>query len=331
MSIIKNGHYQIIATLGPAVKNRVSELVQAGATGFRINCAHVTLADLSRWLIELEQVFRQRGDAMPVWLDLQGSKLRIGRLVKVNFLQRGDIVIFKNSYSQVATEIPLPCPSVFQRIKPGDQISLDDGKIRLTVQQVNNGSFRAQVLNFGEISSFKSFLIAQNDLELDQVSARDRLFIEQTRHWRFVGYAISYLQNTRELGLFQQLLPGKPLAAKIERPKAFLQLRELAMSSDMTWLCRGDLGANGSIYQLFEYEKKFIEHMVFIEKPALIAGQVLQNMVRQNYPSRSEIAHLGYLLENGFSGIVLSDETAIGKYPIEAVEFCRNFIEYIQK
>ncbi len=327
----KHGHYQIIATLGPAVKDRVEQLVLAGATGFRINCAHVTLAELSRWLIELERVFRQRGDAMPVWLDLQGSKLRIGRLAKVNLLQRGDIITFKNSYSQIDNEIPLPCPSVFQRIKPGDNILLDDGKIHLTVQQVNNGSFQAEVVNFGEISSFKSFLIAQNDLELHQVSDRDRLFIEQTRHWRFIGYAISYLQNPRELKLFQQLLQHKPVVAKIERPKAFLHLRDFANLSDMTWLCRGDLGANGSIYQLFEYEKKFIEHMVLIEKPALIAGQVLENMVRQNYPSRSEIAHLGYLLENGFSGIVLSDETAIGKYPIEAVEFCRNFIDYIKK
>lgn len=327
----RNGQYQIIATLGPAVKNRVEQLVAAGATGFRINCAHITLAELSRWLLELEHVFRKRGDAMPVWLDLQGSKLRIGRLAKVNCLQRGDVITFRNQYSQIDNEIPLPCPAVFRRIKPGDSISLDDGKIHLAVQQVNNGSFQAEVVNFGEISSFKSFILNDNDLELDQVSDRDRLFIEQTRHWRFIGYAISYLQNTRELSLFQQLLTGKPIAVKIERPKAFLQLRELANLSDMTWLCRGDLGAIGSIYQLFEYEKKFIQHMVLIQKPALIAGQVLENMVRQNYPSRSEIAHLGYLLENGFSGIVLSDETAIGKYPIEAVEFCRNFIDYIGK
>jgi len=327
----KQRQYQIIATLGPAVKNRVDDLIQVGATGFRLNCSHLTLDELSRWLIELEQVFHGRGNAMPVWLDLQGSKLRIGRLANIRILQRGELLTFKNCYGQISGEVPLPHTAVFQKIKPGDQILLDDGKIELTVQKVNNGSFQAQVINFGELSSFQGFVLHNNDLDLNQISARDQVFIEQTQHWKFIGYAVSYLQSAKELQLFQQLLSGRPLAAKIERQKAFLQLREIAELADMTWLCRGDLGGDGSIYSLFEYEKKFIEHLAFIQKPSLIAGQVLENMVQQNYPSRSEIAHLGYLLENGFSGIVLSNETAIGKYPIEAVEFCQNYFEYVKK
>ena len=327
----KLGQYQIIATLGPAVNNKISDLIHAGATGFRLNCSHLTLDQLSRWLIELDHAFHQKGNAMPVWLDLQGSKLRIGRLTETMILKRGELVLFKNNYSQVSHEIPLPHSTVFRKIKPGDQVLLDDGKIQLEVQNIINGSFQASMKNFGELSSFKGFVLQNNDLELNQISARDQVFIEQTQQWKFIGYAVSYIQSAKELQLFKKMLKGRPLAAKIERQKAFLQLREIADLADMTWLCRGDLGVNGSIYSLFEYEKKFIGSMVFINKPSLIAGQVLENMVRQNYPSRSEIAHLGYLLENGFSGIVLSDETAIGKYPIEAVEFCRNYLEYVKK
>jgi pyruvate kinase len=289
------------------------------------------LNQLSHWLIELEQAFRSHGDAMPVWLDLQGSKMRIGRLAELMILQRNELLTFRNCYSQVSYEIPLPHTSVFQKVKPGDNILLDDGRVQLKVENVNNGNFRARVLNFGELSSFKGFVLQNSMNELNQISARDQVFIEQTQMWKFIGYAISYLQSARELQLFQKNLNGKPLVAKIERQKAFLQLRDIANLADITWLCRGDLGVNGSIYSLFEYEKKFIDHMAFIKKPSLIAGQVLENMVRNNYPSRSEIAHLGYLLENGFSGIVLSDETAIGRYPVEAVEFCRNYLEYIQR
>lgn len=329
--VSKHGQYQIIATLGPAVKNKVNDLIQAGATGFRLNCSHLTLDQLSHWLIELEQAFHQRGNAMPVWLDLQGSKLRIGRLTETMILKRGELLLFQNNYSQVSHEIPLPHSPVFRKIKPGDQVLLDDGKIQLKVHNVTNGSFQASMLNFGELSSFKGFVLQNNDLELNQISARDQVFIEQTQQWKFIGYAVSYIQSANELQLFQKILNGKPLVAKIERQKAFLELREIADLADMTWLCRGDLGVNGSIYNLFEYEKKFIESMVFINKPSLIAGQVLENMVRQNYPSRSEIAHLGYLFEKGFSGIVLSDETAVGKYAIEAVEFCRNYLEYVKK
>lgn len=326
----KHGQYQIIATLGPAVKNLVRELIHAGATGFRLNCSHLTLEELSRWLIELEKAFQERGNAMPVWLDVQGSKLRIGRLTQVMILQRGDRLTFRNSYSQAAREIPLPHASVFQMIRPEDKILLDDGKINLKVCSVYNGTFDVEVINFGELSSFKGFVLKNNDTELAQVSPRDQQLIEQTRHWKFVGYAISYLQSVKEFQLFRDVAKGRPLVAKIERQKVFTQLREIAEAADLTWLCRGDLGTDGSIYQLFQYEKKFIDHMTFMTKPSLIAGQVLENMVRNNYPSRSEITHLGYLIENGFSGIVLSDETAIGNYPIEAVEFCRDYFQYIR-
>jgi pyruvate kinase len=327
----KHGQYQIIATLGPAAKNMVRELIHAGATGFRLNCSHLTLEELSRWLIELEQAFQKRGNAMPVWLDVQGSKLRIGRLTQVMILQRGDRLTFRNSYSQAAREIPLPHASVFQMIRPEDKILLDDGKINLEVRSVYNGTFDVEIINFGELSSFKGFVLKNNDTELAQVSPRDQQLIEQTRHWKFVGYAISYLQSVKEFQLFRDVAKGRPLVAKIERQKVFAQLREIAEAADLTWLCRGDLGTDGSIYQLFQYEKKFIDHMTFMTKPSLIAGQVLENMVLNNYPSRSEIAHLGFLIENGFSGIVLSDETAIGNYPIEAVEFCRNYFDYIRK
>ena len=321
--------YQIIATLGPAVKGRVTELIRAGATGFRINCSHVTLEELSRWLIELEKAFQSLGDAMPVWLDLQGSKMRIGRLTGLRVLQRGEKITFKKGYSQISNEIPLPHESVFRYLKQGDQVLLDDGRIELIIDNVNNSSFQAKVLNFGELSSFKGFVLQHSDPVLNQISSRDQVFIEQTQQWKFVGYAISYIQNEKELRLFQQKAGDRPIVAKIERKKAFQHLRAIAELADITWLCRGDLGVDGSIYTLFQYEKKFMEYMVLIKKPSLIAGQVLENMVRQNFPSRSEIAHLGYLLENGFSGIVLSDETAIGKHPVEAVEFCSNYLEYV--
>lgn len=328
---LKNKQYQIIATLGPAVKNKVPDLIQAGATGFRLNCSHLTMEELSRWLIELERAFRHRGDAMPVWLDLQGSKMRIGRLLRQMILQRGDRLLFKHGYHQTFYEIPVPHAPIFKLVQPGDHVFLDDGKIEVKVQSISNGSFQAEVINFGELSSFKGLVLRNNESELNQIFARDQLLIEQTQQWKFVGYAISYLQTVHELRLFRDFARDKPLVAKIERQKAFRQLREIVDLADMTWLCRGDLGVNGSIYDLFQYEKKFIEHTVLIQKPSLIAGQVLENMVRQNYPSRSEVAHLGYLIENGFAGIVLSEETAIGKYPIQALEFCKNYFEYVQR
>ncbi len=324
----KQQNYQIIATLGPAVKNCVRQLIENGVTGFRLNCSHLTLEAISRWLIELEQAFRLRGDAMPVWLDLQGSKMRIGKLAKVLILERGKRLTFKNSYSQVSDEIPLPHAELFRRIQPGDEILLDDGKIELRVEKSFNGYFSAEVINFGELSSYKGVVVRNKNQDIARPSLRDVSFIEETRHLKFVGYAISYIQSEKEMERFREITGDRPLVAKIERQKAFDHLRNIARVSDMLWLCRGDLGVDGTIYELFHYEKKFIRNMALMKTPALIAGQVLENMVSQSYPSRSEIAHLGYLIENGFIGLVLSDETAIGKYPLQAVEFCKNYFEY---
>ena len=324
----KNKNYQIIATLGPAVKNRVKQLIDNGATGFRLNCSHLTLEEISRWLIELEQAFTCFGDAMPVWLDLQGSKMRIGKLAKVVILERGKVLTFKNSYSQIADEIPLPHGELFRRIVPGDEILLDDGKIELRVQNSFNGYFSAEVINFGELSSYKGFVVRNKNQDITKPAARDVAFIEQTRHLKFIGYAISYIQSEKEIEQFRELTVDRPIVAKIERQKAFKHLRNIARVSDMLWLCRGDLGVDGTIYELFHYEKKFIRNLALMKTSALIAGQVLENMVSQSHPSRSEIAHLGYLIENGFIGLVLSDETAIGKYPLQVVEFCKNYFEY---
>ena len=326
---LKKRKYQIIATLGPAVKNKIKELIDAGATGFRLNCSHLSLQGLSRWLLKLEKAFQKKGDAMPVWLDLQGAKLRIGKLNKSRMLNRGDVVQFKNIYHEKSEVIPLPHPWVFEKLQQNDEILLDDGKITLKVSEKENFKFSAHVINSGELSSFKGFVIKNLQPELSQVSDRDRSFIEQTQELRFVGYAISYLQTAEELQLFKNLARDKLFTAKIELEQAFDQLKQFGDTADVSWLCRGDLGASAQIYDLYQFEKDFADQMAPIGKPYLIAGQVLENMVEHNAPSRYEIAHIGFLFENGFAGVVLSDETAIGNFPIEAVEFCREYFDYL--
>ena len=325
----KNKHHQIIATLGPATKNKIDGLINGGVTGFRLNCSHLTLQELSRWLLKLEKAFDKLGEPLPVWLDLQGAKLRIGKLNKSCLLNRGEVVQFKNYYRQSSEAIPLPHLWVFNEVRQNDEIFLDDGKLKLKVSEVGDMKFNATVLNTGELNSFKGFVLKSKQLELTEISDRDLSFIEQTLEFGFVGYAISYLQTAEELQLFKDLASDKPLTAKIERAKSFYYLKQIGETADISWLCRGDLGVNAQIYDLYKYEKDFAEEMQSIGKPYLVAGQVLENMVKNNMPSRSEIAHLGFLIEHGFAGIVLSDETAIGEFPVEAVRFCREYFDYL--
>ncbi len=321
--------FQIIVTLGPSVTDKIVDLIHEGATAFRLNCSHLTLESISRWLIDVEKALKKTGEKLPIWLDLQGAKLRIGKLLKPIQLKKNDQIYFINSYSQIDDGIPLPHKEIFQLIQEDDDLLLDDGKIRLRVGRITENRFYAEVMRAGELNSFKGFSKEGYDGRLKELHARDTAFIEQTRNFENIGFAVSYVQTAEEIQLFRHHSAGRPIAAKIERSKAFENLREIAIDSDCLWLCRGDLGAEANVYNLFHFEKMFIQRLELVEKPLLIAGQVLGNMIESAYPSRSEISHLGYLIENGFTGVVLSDETAIGKYPIQAVEFCRDYFNFM--
>lgn len=319
-------NYQIIATLGPAVEDRIPELIAAGATAFRMNCSHLSLEKLKSWMEKLNSIYQKQEKVLPIWLDLQGPKLRIGELAEPMWLNPGKLVTFTKSETQTGSEIPLPHPRVFTSIQPDDPILLDDGRIELVVRKITGDEITAEVVSGGKLQSHKGFVLENSEPALTQLSQCEQMFLAATRDWPFVGYAISYIKQAQELMLYKEAT-DHPLVAKIERTEAFSELSELAQIADVTWLCRGDLGVDGSIFDLHRYEKAYREKLA--DQPKIIAGQVLENMVLRNYPSRSEVAHLGYLMENGFSGAVLSDETAIGKYPVAAVKFCHDFFQHL--
>ena len=322
---------EIIATLGPSVSDKISDLVDSGATALRLNCSHLILETITHWLVKIEKTAKRNNQIIPLWLDLQGTKLRIGRLIRPMKLEKDKSLTFVHSWNQLVDEIPLPHKEIFNLIQIGDKIWLDDGRIILMVESVEPDKFTARLLNSGKLSSFKGFSKRAHNLQLQDVFSRDLSFIEYSRNYDYIGYAISYIQSTEEIQLVKKHIYDKPVIAKIERLKSFDNLKEIARCADGVWLCRGDLGVEANIYNLYHFEKVFIQQLARIDKPFLIAGQVLENMVKDQHPSRSEVSHLGYLIENGFSGVVLSDETAIGKYPIQAVKFCREYFDFLSK
>lgn len=323
-----NQAFQIIATLGPATEDKIEKLIQAGANAFRLNCSHLTPEELQKWLSKIEIIFRRLNTELPVWLDLQGSKMRIGELTQPIHLQMSQLVTFHLKNAVNGTSIPLPHPEVFRNIATNVRILLDDGRIELRTRAKNHYSFEAEVIRPGILSSYKGFVLRDIEPVMSQISHRDQEFIRKSGDWPFVGYALSFLQNEDEVQLFCQETSAHPIVAKIERIRALSRLQAITEATEVSWLCRGDLGVDGNLFQLHEYEKRFYQQMQTQPKPFVIAGQVLENMVQRNYPSRSEVAHLGYLIENGFSGVVLSDETAVGKYPVDAVRFCAEITNF---
>lgn len=322
---------EIIATLGPSVSDKIQELILAGATAFRLNCSHLSYDQLSHWLEDLDNAFGVTQKILPVWLDLQGSKLRIGNLEKPMSIKKNDLVTFENCKNQTGDAIPLPHDVIFKSIRVFDKIFLDDGKLIFIVDDVEEDSFQAKAISDGQLTSYKGFTKENYQEKLVELSPEDISFIELTRERQNIGYAISYIVSTSEIELIRKYTNDRPIAGKVERLKAFRNLKELVNHVDTMWLCRGDLGVESNIYNLFHFEKVFTRYLRDTDKPYLIAGQVIQNMVKSNHPSRSEVTHLSYLLENGYNGVILSDETAIGNFPLKAVEFCRHFFDYLSE
>ncbi|MBN2012901.1 hypothetical protein JW960_26460 [candidate division KSB1 bacterium] len=320
----------IVATLGPSTQNLISDLLDAGATAFRLNCSHLTMEQFREWLRKIDAISVQREQHIPVWLDLQGAKIRIGELIQPIMVNEGARVTFVFNAKQEDERIPLPHKEIFDTIVKGDEISIDDGRVILTSEIIRDNSFTAIVTTGGQLNSFKGFNKAHYHDYLREISPRDLAFINATYNISSIGYAISFVQTPDELELIRKYTHNRPVICKIERLRTFSRLIDLALLSDGLWLCRGDLGVEANIYNLFEFEKIFIQNLNKIDKPYLIAGQVLEHMVRNSQPSRSEVAHLGYLIENGFHGAVLSDETAIGDDPVKAVQFCDRFFHHLQ-
>lgn len=305
---------ELVVTLGPASASLVRELAGAGASAFRLNASHLDVRAL------VEHVGRVRAvSELPIVVDLQGAKMRVGEF-PARRVRGGELVRF-------GVDVPLPHPELFSAVTPGEQLSLDDGRLRCEVLEVRAGELVARWLTDGVLAPRKGINRASHPLEPRQLSARDREQVEATRGAGGVSYAFSFLCDGRELAWLEQLAPGCPTVAKIERAEAVASIGAIVTRAASTWICRGDLGS-----QLGEVE---LARFVARYRPppgakVLMAGQVLQHISVAPEPTRSEVCHLFDLLGRGYAGIVLSDETATGAAPLDAVRTARRLLDELR-
>ena len=180
-------------------------------------------------------------------------------------------------------------------------------------------SLRARVIAGGEISARKGITFAASNYRQEELSDKDRAILDQTRHLPFVRYAISYIRDALEMRKYRAHFGDAAyLIAKVERQPAVDEARHIAAVADELWLCRGDLGAELGLRSMAEAAQRFSNSIGDLPIPVLLAGQVLEHMIEHPAPTRSEVCTLYEALLKGYRGFVLSDEAAIGRYPIES-------------
>jgi len=322
-------NYAIIPTLGPASQAETiwEALISAGATAFRLNTSHLSEEQLHAWLDRLNIFWAALKTPVPLILDLQGSKWRLGRFTPL-MLETGSAMEFILAESSTqANTLPVPHPDFFRAAStaPGE-IVLNDARIRLQIAGYNCDTLSAVVTQGGKISPGKGITLTACPYRQESWSEKDRRILEKTHHLPEIRYAISYVRDAVEMACYRSFAgPESYLIAKVEREPAVSEAVSIAEHANELWLCRGDLGAELGLPAMAKAVHHFSGQIARLAAPVMLAGQVLEHMTTQTTPTRSEVCCLYDALQAGYKGFVLSDETAIGNYPVESCRMAALF------
>jgi pyruvate kinase len=223
--------------------------------------------------------------------------------------------------------LPVPHPDFFQAAAVSSgEIVLNDAKLRLAVESQRADAICARVIQGGGIAPRKGITYTASTYRRESLSAMDQAVLGETRHLAGVRYAVSYVKDAVEMAHYRaQMGASAYLVAKLERQPAVDEAGQIAMSADELWLCRGDLGAELGAHAMAAAAFRFSEQVGTLRVPVLLAGQVFEHMTEHPVPTRSELCAAYDALMKGYRGFVLSDETAIGRDPIESCRIAASF------
>lgn len=324
-----NLNYGITATLGPSSDQQEiwAELMAQGCSSFRLNTSHLNLSRLKAWMEKLDKFFIATEKRLPVVLDLQGSKWRLGAFTGFE-LELGQRIRFVLSDCTDEEHcLPVPHADFFLAArKSGSVLVLNDGKNSLHITDIQAQSLTAEVVKGGPITSRKGITFSETAWRVETLLEKDAEIITRWSSFPKIRFAVSYIRDAEECKRYRDLLPSDSvLISKLEREDSMRDASAIADCSDEIWICRGDLGAELGFAGMAMAVSGFDQILPGIGKPVYMAGQVLEHLTKHRTPTRAEICDLYSGIQRGYSGVVLSDETAIGIDPGNACRYAAIF------
>ena len=328
---------KIVSTLGPASANEemIRKLYRAGVTMFRINSSHETVEIHKNTLDIIRKIEKEEKAIIPVLLDLQGPKIRIGQLEKPIQVQAGEVLKFRHQAKFENDIIPVDYKGIASDVRPGEKILIDDGKIQLVVQKVEKDVVFAEVLTTGEIKTRKGLNIPGGTGSIDILTERDKTFVEFALNNDIDYLGLSFVRNKEDIINLRKILEKNNsrlrIISKIEKPQSLENIDEIIEYSDGIMVSRGDLGIEIKTEQLPIAQKTIIKKANVARKPVIVATQMLESMIENPIPTRAETSDVANAILDGADAVMLSGETAMGKYPVEAVSTMKRIAEDINK
>lgn len=313
---------KVVATLGPASEPRLGELVAAGLSVARVNFSHGTPEDHRRRAARVREEAERHGRAVALLADLEGPKLRLGRLAGgERTLQEGELVrIVETDRADDPAVLPFAFGGFLRALAPGQRLVLADGLVELECTRVRESEAQARVVRAGTISDRKGVHFPDTDLDFEIPTESDRRALALARQIEVDLIGVSFVARPQELQAVRELAPEAALVAKIERKAALSNLDALLDEADGLMVARGDLGVEIELEEVPIVQKRLLAESARRGLFTITATEMLESMVDSSRPTRAEVADVANAILDGTDAVMLSAETAVGRYPLEAVE-----------
>lgn len=331
---------KIVATVGPACDTyeKLLELVKAGVNVFRLNFSHGTHEDKAKIIGYIRQINKTEPYNIATLGDLQGPKLRVGEIENGEIeIVEGDILTFSNEKVIGTKEkIYISYPNFHSDVKIGNTILIDDGKLEVRVLSIEkNNDVKVVVTLGGALASKKGINLPDTKITLPALTGKDLtdldFVIEQKLDW----VALSFVRNVKDLIILRNKLDEKKsktkIIAKIEKPEAIENIRDIIVESDGIMVARGDLGVELPVEKVPLIQKQIVKKCIHRAKPVIVATQMMESMIERTKPNRSEITDVANAVLEGADAVMLSGETATGAHPTLVVETMKKIIEEVEK
>ena len=311
----------IVATLGPNTEDCLGELIDAGLSVARVNFSHSTEEDHRRRVARLRAEAEKRDAVIGILGDIPGPKIRLGRIEggAMDLVRGDEVPLAEGAGVAPSGWLVIDLDGFAERVKPGDRVFLGDAAIELRIERLETGRAIAVVCRGGRISDKKGVHLPDTPLAFDVPTREDRKFIELACELEFDMLGISFVSRAEEVERVRGLAPDMMLVAKIERKAALENLEGILTSADGLMVARGDLGVEVDFEHLPIVQKSLIQSALRLGKFTITATEMLESMVSARRPTRAEVTDVANAVLDGTDAVMLSAETAVGDYPIDAV------------
>lgn len=327
---------KIIATLGPASSDigMMAKLFEAGADVFRLNFSHGTHEDHRRRYEGIRTLEARYGRPIAIVGDMQGPKFRIGKFANdgVDLIAGQDFRVDLSDEPGDKNRVQLNHPEVFKALSEGTNLLLNDGKIRLRVEEFSDRYAVTKVVTGGTLSNHKGLNLPDAIIDVSPLTEKDREDLRFALDLGVDWIALSFVQRPGDVAEGRKLVAGRAgVMVKLEKPSAIRHLDDIIELSDSLMVARGDLGVESPPEDVPAFQKRIIRSCRLAGKPVIVATQMLESMIESPTPTRAEASDVATAVYEGADAVMLSAETAAGDYPVEAVTMMNRIIRRVEQ